>query len=218
LTDWRTTISIEQPSAASFGCGVIPASPPGQPMGDQVNRMKISISIAAVLVASIALCGAAGAKENYKEKAFNADSKDKFEAVAADVRKEMESGGRYQYVKVDERTKIDAALTEMTALFATSASIASMNQDAKIKLFNDQEIVNSILQQRDGDRVICKKEAPIGSHIPVATCHTYAQEVEARSGASKQMSAWGQSNCSGTAASVKNNAGGGQPCVMHGNP
>jgi hypothetical protein len=178
----------------------------------------MKVLIAAAIAASVALCGAAGAKENYKEKTFNADSKDKFDAVATDVRKEMESGGRYQYVKAEERTKIDAALGEMTALFAASGSVASMNEEAKIKLFNDQEVVNSILQQRDGERVICKKEAPVGSHIPVASCHTYAQEVEARSGASKQMSAWGQASCSGTASSVKNNAGGGQQCVMHGNP
>jgi len=91
-----------------------------------VNDMKVLI--AAAIAASVALCGAAGAKENYKEKTFNADSKDKFDAVATDVRKEMESGGRYQYVKAEERTKIDAALGEMTALFAASGSVASMNK------------------------------------------------------------------------------------------
>jgi len=37
--------------------------------------------IAAAVAASVALCGAAGAKENYKEKAFNADSRDKFDQV-----------------------------------------------------------------------------------------------------------------------------------------
>jgi hypothetical protein len=168
----------------------------------------MKIVVAAAIAASVAFCGVAGAKENYKEKAFNADSKDKFEAVAADVRKEMEEGGRYQYVKPDERTKIDAALTEMTAIFAANDSVASMNQDTKIKLFNDQETVNSILQQRDGERVICKKEAPVGSHIPVTSCHTYAQEVEARNGTKNQMNEWGRAQCSASASSVANNPGG----------
>ena len=171
--------------------------------------------IAATIAMSIAFCGAAAAKENYKEKAFNADSKDKFDSVAASVRKEMETGGRYQYVNPGERTKIDAALTEMTSLFAANASVQSMNEETKIKLFNDQEIVNSILQQRDGERVICKKQAPIGSHIPITTCHTYAQEVEARSGASKQMAGWGQGACSAVSSNSNNK---GQQCLMHGNP
>jgi len=166
--------------------------------------------ILAAVAVSIAICGSAGAKENYKEQAFNADSKDKFDAVAADVRKEMEQGGRYQYVKPDERNQIDAKLAEMGTLFAESGSVASMKEDTKIKLFNDQEVVNSILQQRDGERVICKKEAPVGSHIPVATCHTYAQEVEARSGSQKQMQDWSHSNCS---ASNSKNLG--QQCFMN---
>jgi hypothetical protein len=187
--------------------------PPAKP---RVIPMKMLI--AAAVAASVAFCGAAGAKENYKEKAFNADSRDKFEAVAADVRRQMESGGRYQYVKPDERTKVDTALTEMSTIFAANDSVASMPEETKIKLFNDQEMVNSILQQRDGERVICKKEAPVGSHIPITSCHTYAQEVEARNGTKNQMSQWGASNCSGNAASVKGNALGGQQCVMHGNP
>lgn len=170
--------------------------------------------IAAAMVASIAVCGAAGAKESYHEKAFNADTTDKFNETADSVRKEMEPGGRYQYVKPEERKKIDTALGEMSKLFAENGSVAAMNQDTKVKLFNDQEVVNSILQQRDGDRVICKNEAPIGSHIPVTTCHTYAQEVEARQGAGKQMADWKLGACSATAGSAKSNPG--QQCMMGG--
>ena len=173
--------------------------------------------IAAAMAASIACCGVAGAKENYKEKAFNADSRDKFEAVAADVRRQLETGGRYQYVKADERVRVDAALTEMSAIFAANDSVASMPEPTKIKLFNDQEVVNSILTQRDGERVICTKTAPVGSHIPITSCHTYAQEVEAREGTKKQMNEWGRSTCSATVASTGNGSKNlGQQCYMGG--
>jgi hypothetical protein len=70
-----------------------------------------------------------------------------------------------------------------------------MSQQDKIQLFNDQESVNSILQQRDGERVICKKEAPIGSHIPVTTCHTYAQEQDAHRANAQQVDQWGRMQC-----------------------
>jgi hypothetical protein len=171
--------------------------------------------IAAAIAASIAVCGVAVAKESYHEKTFNADTAEKFDATAEYVRKEMEKGGRYQYVKPEERKKIDTALGDMSKLFAENGSVAAMNQDTKVKLFNDQEVVNSILQQRDGDRVICTNQAPIGSHIPVTSCHTYAQEVEARQGAQKQMADWKLGACSATGASAK----GGSPnqqCMMGG--
>jgi hypothetical protein len=175
--------------------------------------MKMLIAVA--VAAGVAFCGAAGAKENSREKAFNADSRDKFEAVAADVRRQMESGGRYQYVKPEERTKVDTALAEMSTIFAANESVASMPEETKIKLFNDQEVVNSILTQRDGERVICKKEAPVGSHIPITSCHTYAQEVEARDGTRKQMNEWGRGTCSATSASTGNGTKNlGQQCYM----
>ncbi|MET0229362.1 MAG: hypothetical protein ABW186_00355 [Rhodanobacteraceae bacterium] len=78
---------------------------------------------------------------------------------------------------------------------AGGGSVATMKEDQKIALFNAQETVNSILTLRDRDRVICRKEAPVGSHIPVTSCHSYAQEVEAREGTKKQLDEWGRAPC-----------------------
>lgn len=174
--------------------------------------------IAAAVVLSFALCALAGAQENYKEKAFNADTADRFEATAESVRKEMEPGGRYQYVKAAERTKVDVALSDMSALFAEHHSVAEMNQDTKVHLFNDQELVNAILHQRDGDRVICKNESPIGSHRAVTKCRTYAQEVEARRGTNKQTQPRDQGSCSDSGASGTAGTLGGAPCLMRRTP
>ena len=153
-----------------------------------------------VLLAVVA-ASAAGAKENYHEKMINADTKEKFVEVATDVRNEMEGGGRYEYVKPDERRTIDQKFAEMEALFNESGSVQGMKQDTKIKLFNDQEVVNSILTHRDRDRVICKNEAPVGSHIPVTTCHTYGQEEEAREGTRNQLDEWKRDACRGKCGS-----------------
>jgi hypothetical protein len=156
--------------------------------------MKMLVATA-ILLAS--LFNPAAARENYKETGIKADTKEAYAAVAADVRSEMEGGGRYEYVKPDERKTVDAKLTEMSALFEQSGSVANMKEDQKIALFNAQETVNSILTKRDRDRVICKKEAPIGSHIPVTTCHTYGQEEDARLATRKQLSDWKQAPCVG---------------------
>jgi hypothetical protein len=153
--------------------------------------------VLACLVFGIGAVGLATAKENYKETGVKADTKEAFDPLAANVRKEMETGGRYEYVKPTERTTIDKKLDEMTQLFQQAGAVANMTEVQKIALYNDQEVVNSILTQRDRDRVICVKEAPVGSHIPVTKCHTYAQEVEAREGTKKQMADWKLAPCVG---------------------
>lgn len=135
------------------------------------------------------------AKENYHEKKVNADTQEKFEQVAAGIRDEMQHGGRYEFVKPDERKTVDQKLAEINALFAENGSLENMKQDTKIKLFNAQEVVNSILTKRDRDRVICKNEAPVGSHIPVTSCHTYGQEEEARLGTHNQLDEWKRLGC-----------------------
>ncbi|HEV7490749.1 MAG TPA: hypothetical protein VGO25_08080, partial [Rhodanobacteraceae bacterium] len=114
------------------------------------------------------------AKET-NDPAVNADTKESFTAVSSWVRKEMSAGGRYSYVTDTERSKVDSNLTEMGGLFDKSGSVAQMNDADKTKLFNDQEELNAILSKRDGDRIICKNEIPIGSHIPVKNCRTYSQ-------------------------------------------
>jgi hypothetical protein len=143
------------------------------------------------------------AKENYKEASFNADTRDSFASVSAAVREQIKPGGRYEYVNDKERFTINQKLDDMGALFASHESVATMSQENKIQLYNDQESINSILTKRDGERVICKKEAPIGSHIPVTTCHTYAQEQDAHKANAQQVDQWGRMQCG------ENKSGGG---------
>ena len=157
---------------------------------------KIAFALAFALATG--LVGQAFAKENYHENSVKADTKEAFDQLADSVRSGMSDGGKYEYVKPDEKATIEKKLDEMDKIFdAGGGSVATMKEDQKIALFNAQETVNSILTLRDRDRVICKKVAPVGSHIPVTTCHTYAQEVEARQGSKKMMDDWGRPLCAG---------------------
>ena len=159
--------------------------------------MRASEFLQATLVATVLFFAAlpAGAKENYHEKAFNADTQEKFRAVAENVRKEMEPGGRYEYVKPKERATIEQALAEMDALFAATGGVDHMKQDDKVKLFNQQEVVNSILTRRDKDRVICEDAPKLGSHVRTTSCHTYGQAEDARRGSKDQMDEWTRRGC-----------------------
>lgn len=161
------------------------------------QTMKIIASIAFATALSILALGQTAAKENYRETGVKADTREAFDSVEQNVRKNMAPGGKYEFVKPDERRTIEKKLGEMDALFNQAGSVANMKEDQKIALFNAQETVNSILTLRDRDRVICKKEAPVGSHIPVTTCHTYGQEIEARQGTQKQLDDWSRPQCVG---------------------
>jgi len=119
---------------------------------------------------------AMAAGENYIEPNKNADSREKLADVAANVRREMQAGGRFQYVTARERDTVSAKFSEMDALFGRSGSVAQMNDDQKTQLFNAQEVINSILTDRDSERLICKDEPIIGSHVRSKTCRTYGEE------------------------------------------
>ena len=155
--------------------------------------------IAFVVAAFVCVSGAASAKENYHENSVKADTREAFDQIAQSVRSGMEDGGKYEYVKPNEKITIEKKLTEMDAIFdAGGGSVATMKEEQKIALFNAQETVNSILTLRDRDRVICKKEAPVGSHIPIVQCHTYGQAEDAKRGTEKQMADWKRAQCSGS--------------------
>jgi hypothetical protein len=174
-----------------------------------MSIMKIFAALALAAALSAGMAGVAGAKEHYRENSVKADTAEAFSQLADNVRREMVPGGKYEYIKPDEKQKVDAALEQMTKLFDEHGTVAAMTQDQKVALFNAQEVVNSILTLRNRDRVICKNEAPLGSHIPKTSCHTYAQEVEAREGAKKMMDDWGRPLCVGKNMACGHNEGGG---------
>jgi len=119
------------------------------------------------------------AKEN-PSPAVNASSKDAFETVSAWVRTQMGDGGRYAHVTADERAKVNTRLDEMDRLFGDKADVSEMSATDKAAMFTKQEEVNAILAKHDNQRMICKYERPVGSHIPVQVCHTAAEIEESR--------------------------------------
>jgi hypothetical protein len=125
-----------------------------------------------LLFAAFAITAAAADKP---EPAVNADTKERFATVSSWVQQEMRPGGRYEHITSSERSTVEAKLAEMGGLLDKHGTVAEMNDTEKTEMFNSQEQVNAILTKRDGDRLICKSVAPVGSHIPVTTCRTARQ-------------------------------------------
>jgi hypothetical protein len=104
-----------------------------------------------------------------------ADNKDDFTAVVAAVHQQMQPGGHYEFTSKKDREAIDAQFGEMQSLFDKYSTVAQMDQNAKVQLFNDQQAVNAILTHNNSDRLICEHIAPLGSNIPKTVCRTYGE-------------------------------------------
>jgi hypothetical protein len=124
-------------------------------------------------------CSVPAWAEDKPEAAINASNKEAFETVSGWVRKQMEPGGRYSYVTPVDQKKVNSELDEMGKLMQQRGDVEHMTDAEKKSMFANQQDVNAILAKHDNERVICKNEAPIGSHIPVKTCQT-AGMIEAR--------------------------------------
>jgi hypothetical protein len=130
---------------------------------------------------------AATVPEENGKPVVKADSKDNFEAVVAAIRQQMQPGGRWQYIDKKERAIVDGSFADMGKLYDQFGSVDKMDQNAKLRLLADQSTVNAILTRKDGDRLICETVRPVGSHLPVKTCKTYAQIQAEQHGAQEFM-------------------------------
>ena len=104
-----------------------------------------------------------------------ADTKDNFAAIVAAIHQQMQPGGRWQFIDKNERATVDGSFADMGRLYDQYGSVEKLDPTAKIRLLADQSTVNAILTKKDGDRLICETNIPVGSHFPVKTCKTYAQ-------------------------------------------
>jgi hypothetical protein len=144
------------------------------PATRRVEAMKTLIAAA---VLTLAFAGTAGAQDSYGQKPLDANTAQSFQASAAGIRSEMRPGGRYAFVNPAERARIDAALADIDKVYAGRGGLEG--QDAKVRVFNDQELVNAILERRDV-RTICSNEVATGSLVRVTKCATYAHESGGR--------------------------------------
>ena len=136
--------------------------------------MKRSMAIAAIVGVLTFAGGQAFADEVIKNRVA-ADTMEKFQAVAAEVRDDMNSGGRYEYISTEDRAKVENDLNTMAAMLQKSGSVGAMSQPDKVRLFNTQENLNGVLTHSDSNRLVCEHKAPVGTSIPRTTCQTVAE-------------------------------------------
>jgi len=105
----------------------------------------------------------------------NAGTKEAFDAAVQATREQMKAGGRFEFTDRRQRETINDRFVAMQALFDKYGSVDKMPDERKLELFNDQEKINGILTHTDANRLVCRTELPVGSHLPVKHCRTYGE-------------------------------------------
>lgn len=99
-----------------------------------------------------------------------------FQAQSQVIRRDLNEGKLYSELDQKQREAVTAALDRIDAALETKGNVAELSGDAKLRVFNDQELVNAILTKgREDSRLLCTRETPVGSHRPVNSCKTVAE-------------------------------------------
>jgi hypothetical protein len=147
--------------------------------------MRSSIRL---LACSAALFFAASSwADQVVEKPVVADAPDKFAQTISHIHQEMSAGGRYEFIRPDEKAKVEVDLNTMASMLQKSGSVQAMSQSEKVNLFNTQEHVNGILTHSDSNRLICEHRAPTGTSIPRTMCQTLGEVETMRRATHKLM-------------------------------
>jgi hypothetical protein len=111
-----------------------------------------------------------------------------FAAQRAAIEAGLSDGKTYAEISPADRRTVTTALERMTSLLAGAQDPASLDDDTRIALFNEQEVVNTILTRaREDSRVVCRKRAPIGTRFAKGSCETVAEARRAREASQDEL-------------------------------
>lgn len=132
-------------------------------------KMLAMMMLPLLAVAAAGQAVAADQKAAKVDVAAFADSRARIERALSDK-------DAYSELSARQRADVMQALDRMGSTLARVNSVSELNGDDKVQLFNDQEMVNSVLTQAaDDSRLVCRQDTKTGSHRRITQCRTVAQ-------------------------------------------
>ncbi|MBD9435135.1 hypothetical protein IB223_03430 [Pseudoxanthomonas sp. PXM03] len=90
------------------------------------------------------------------------------------IQKQLDDGETYVEIATADRAKVKESLARFAAIINESGG--SLNPEQKTQLVNEQNEINQILSQAAADsRLVCRREAQIGSLRTTTQCKTVAE-------------------------------------------
>ncbi|HLU13266.1 MAG TPA: hypothetical protein VKZ64_04830 [Arenimonas sp.] len=104
-----------------------------------------------------------------------------FAAQRAKIEQDLNDGKTYVELSSADRAKVMESLNRMSSTLQGVESVDQLSEDQKVLVFNDQEVVNTILTQAAEDsQLVCERTRPTGSNRPVTRCETVAERRRRR--------------------------------------
>lgn len=104
-----------------------------------------------------------------------------FQAQKALFVKQLDDGKTYSEITPENRKTVEDLLDRMDKRVQSAGSVDKMSKDQQVAFFNDQEQVNTLLTKaREDSRLICSRDTPTGTHMPVTNCKTVAERRKDR--------------------------------------
>lgn len=107
-----------------------------------------------------------------------------FEAQRDAILKALDDGETYSEIAPQDLQTVKESLARISSLLEGSEGVDRLPEATRVRVFNEQEQVNTLLGQAHADsRMICRRERATGSNRPTNTCMTVAQRRRARDAA-----------------------------------
>ena len=134
--------------------------------------MRRSIFAALMALAFVAAADAAPRDKSQKAQALDLN-KPLPEQVEL-IQKQLDDGETYAEIATADRANVKASLAKLASIVNENGG--SLNPQQKTQLLNEQNTINQILSQAAADsRLVCRREAQIGSLRTTTQCKTVAE-------------------------------------------
>ncbi|QOW22667.1 hypothetical protein [Novilysobacter avium] len=153
--------------------------------------MKRSASLAARIALPMLFAMLAGplvAAETSAPQPLDIETIEDFSVYEKAIIHQLDNSNTYEEITPEQRSRALTLMTEIKAIIDRSGSIATLPPLPRVDVFNRQEELNQILAQAEEDsRVICRRERPTGSKLPINKCMTLAERRKTREGGKQYL-------------------------------
>lgn len=145
--------------------------------------MHAAIRLIAVLSLSLLAC-AVRAGDDHEKVEF---SPSRFAEQRGDIIESLDSKQYYEITE-DAKQQVVQALDRMQAKLEGVSSVDQLSDDDKVAVFNDQELINTLLTDAAEDsRLICQRGKTLGSNMRSNSCMTVAERRRRQEEGQNQM-------------------------------
>lgn len=104
---------------------------------------------------------------------------EQFQDQRATILKDIKDDTVYSEISYNDAKHVRDALDRMSARLEGASDLAELTEGERADLYNDQELVNTILTMAENDsRMVCRRRGRLGTNFKVTECETVKDRRE----------------------------------------